>query len=123
MFALVLVGASLLVAHERRDVARIGRRIAYLSICPLLFFGLLPHLLQGADGDAPEIGGALLGSYGSRVLPSAIGLLVAGIIVTIGSLAIRRRHAGTPRTPPMHPASVPPDPRLAHPPVPEEMYL
>jgi hypothetical protein len=126
LIALVLVGASLLLAHERRDVARVGRRIAYLSICPLLFFGLLPHFLEGADGDAPEVGGALLRTYGSRVMPSAIALLVVGITVVVGSLAIRRRTAEAPRPAPMQPppAPGPPDPRLAHPPVAaEEMYL
>jgi hypothetical protein len=57
------------------------------------------------------------------VLPSAIALLVGGILVAAGSLAIRKRTPDAPRTPPLERLPVPPDPRLVDSGVKEEMYL
>ena len=46
--ALLLITASLLLRHDRRSFALVGRRIAYLAITPLLMFVVLPRVLEHA---------------------------------------------------------------------------
>ena len=125
--ALLFVAASLLLRHDRRAVARVGRRTAYLSITPLLVFVLLPRLLSHASGDTPRIAAPLLETYGSRVLPSAIALAVAGIAIAVGAFLWPRdaSFAGSePRPAPSRYAS-PPPPRRApdDPAITEKLYL
>jgi len=86
--ALLLITASLLLRHDRRSVARVGRRIAYLAVMPLAVFVILPRVLQHASGDAPQIAAALLRAYGDRVLPSAITIVFVGIAIAIGADAL-----------------------------------
>jgi hypothetical protein len=89
--ALLLVTASLLMWHERKAFTKLGRRVAYLSIIPLLGFVVAPRVLDLRDGDAEQIGAAVLRAYGSRVVPSAVALLVTGLIVVVASLTWARR--------------------------------
>jgi hypothetical protein len=84
--ALLLLTASLLMVHDRGAIARVGRRTAYIAIVPLLVFALGPRLLAGARGGAPEIAGAALRTYGGRVVPSAVALVVVGLVVAMGAL-------------------------------------
>jgi hypothetical protein len=89
--ALLLITASLLLQHDRRSIARVGRRIAFLAITPIVALVVLPRVLAHASGDAPQIASALLRVYGDRVLPSAVGLVIAGVLVVVGALAWPRR--------------------------------
>ncbi len=84
--AILFVSASLLLQHGRRSIARVGRRIAYLAVMPIVVFEVLPRVLTHASGDAPQIAAALLRVYGNRVLPSAIVLAVVGVAIAIGAL-------------------------------------
>ena len=61
--------------HDRRSIALVGRRTAYLAATPLVVFVVLPRVLSLSSGDAPQIASALLRVYGDRVLPSAIALV------------------------------------------------
>jgi hypothetical protein len=128
--ALLLVGGSLLLAHDRRAIRRLGRRIAYLAIGPLLIFEALPIFLESRTGDGPAVAAVVVRSYSSQVLPFAIALVVAGIVVVLGSFVGRRR-APNPASPspgepfrpePVSPyrAAFPPPPAL---PVPDEERL
>jgi len=85
--ALLLVGASLTLDHTRKAIARAGRRVAYLSIAPVLGFVLLPHLL-GTTG-ATGVARVALEAYGSRVVPSGIALLIIGVAVVVASMFMR----------------------------------
>ena len=93
--ALLLITASLLVRHDRRSIARAGRRTAFLAITPLLVFVVLPRVLTHASGDAPQIASALLRVYGNRVLPSAIALALVGLAIVVGAI-VWPRHLAEP---------------------------
>jgi hypothetical protein len=128
--ALLFVAASLLLQHDRRSVARVGRRIAYLAVMPLVVFEVLPRVLTHASGDAPQIAAALLRVYGDRVLPSAIALAVVGIAIAIAALAWPRNvvEFGRSGPPPSSPYNGPtPTPRPPGPPdrpdITERLYL
>ncbi len=84
--ALLLITASLLLRHDRRAFALVGRRTAYLAITPLLLFVVLPRVLEHASGTAPEVAGTLLRTYGDRILPSAIALVLVGVFIVLGAL-------------------------------------
>ena len=84
--ALVFLGLSLLLCHERKAFARVGRRVAYLAIGPLLWFEVLPVVLGHVDGDAPQVAGAVLRTYRARVVPSAIALVVLGVGIVVASM-------------------------------------
>ncbi len=88
--ALAFGGASLLLAHDRKAVARAGRRIAYLAIGPLVAFVALPAVLRLAHGEVPEVLGALLRTYCGRVVPSALVIVVIGIGVAVGAYVLPR---------------------------------
>jgi hypothetical protein len=107
--AVLLITASLVLCHDRRSIARVGRRIAYLAITPLLVFLLLPRLLEHSSSDVPQITGTLLRTYGGRVLPSAITLVVVGAAIALGALAWPRHlYDDTPGSPPPPPSPGPP---------------
>jgi hypothetical protein len=89
--ALLLITASLLLQHDRRSIARAGRRTAFVAITPIAVLVVFPRVLSHASGDAPQIGSALLRVYGDRVLPSAIGLVIAGVVVVVGAVLWPRR--------------------------------
>ncbi len=91
--ALVLIGAALAKDHSRKAVARLGRRIAYLSIAPIAAFAVVPAIV-GANG-ATGVARAALQEYAVHVLPSAFALLAIGIVVVIGSFFLRRTNAET----------------------------
>src|SRR5258708_25095886 len=94
--ALLLITASLLLRHDRRSIARVGRRTAYLAITPLFVFVVLPRVLAHAAGDAPRLAAALLRTYGTRVLPAAVALVIIGLAVVVGAIVWPRRAlAGT----------------------------
>jgi hypothetical protein len=84
--ALLLITASVLLEHDRRAIARVGRRTAYLAVTPLLVFALLPRVLWISSGEAPQIASALLRVYGNRALPSAIALAVVGLAIVVGAV-------------------------------------
>jgi hypothetical protein len=128
--ALLFVAASLLLQHDRRSVARVGRRIAYLAVMPLVVFEVLPLVLGHASGDAPQIAAALLRVYGNRVLPSAIAFAIVGVAIAIAPLAWPRNvtEFGRAGPPPSSPYNGPtPTPRPPGPPdrpdVTERLYL
>src|SRR5262249_50337347 len=81
MSALLLATAALLRDHSRRIIACAGRRLAYLAIAPLALFVVLPAVLGGMSGEAPQVATAFLHTYSHRVTPSAIAFLVAGCSV------------------------------------------
>jgi hypothetical protein len=128
--ALLFVAASLVLRHDRRSVARVGRRIAYLAVMPLVVFEVLPRGLAHASGDAPQIAAALLRVYGNRVLPSAIALAVVGIAVAVAALAWPRNvmefgRAGPPPSSPYNGPTPTPRPpgRPDRPDITERLYL
>jgi hypothetical protein len=128
--ALLFVAASLVLQHDRRSVARVGRRIAYLAVMPLVVFEVLPLVLGHASGDAPQIAAALLRVYGNRVLPSAIAFAIVGVAIAIAPLAWPRNvtEFGRAGPPPNSPYNGPtPTPRPPGPPdrpdVTERLYL
>jgi hypothetical protein len=84
--ALLFITAALLLDHDRPSIARAGRRTAYLAVTPLLVFAVLPHVLSLSSSDAPQIASALLRVLGSRVLPSAIALVVVGLAIVAGTI-------------------------------------
>jgi hypothetical protein len=88
LLAAFLICLSLFKAHDRHAVSRLGRRIAYMAIVPLLFFVVLPRVLAGLHGAGPEIVGTALRIYAGRVLPSPIVLVVVGLSVAIGALVV-----------------------------------
>jgi hypothetical protein len=106
MAALLLITASLLLDHERRSIARVGRRTASLAVTPILVFAVLPRVLSRSSSDAPEIASALLRVYGNRALPSAIALAIVGLAIVAGTVVWPRR----PRTPRSAPPAAPPQP-------------
>jgi hypothetical protein len=128
MAALLLVTASLLRKHDRRSFARVGRRIAFLSVFPLAVFLVLPHVLAHLSGTTPQVASVLLRTYGHRVLPSAFGLLIAGLLVALGALVWPRPVDATAAAPDVTPYSgPPPKPRPAGAPenatITEKLYL
>jgi hypothetical protein len=128
--ALLFVTASLLLRHDRRAVAQVGRRVAYLAVMPLVVFVALPRVLTHASGEAPQIVAALLRVYGDRVLPSAIALLVVGGAVAIAALLWPRnvtefgRSGPPPRSPFNGPTPTPRPPGPAdRPEITDRLYL
>jgi hypothetical protein len=126
-----LIAASLSRARDRRHVAALGRRVAYLSVPPLVGFVVVPRLLRDASGDFPELAGALLDGYAGRVVPSAIALLIAGVLTIAGARFLAppsEDEAAAPPGPAILPApaghspapfgSVPPAPAAGAPPAP-----
>ncbi len=103
--ALLLVSASLLLRHDRRAIARVGRRTAFLALVPVVVLEVLPRVLAHASSSAPQIASALLRVYGDRVLPSAITLIVAGIAIFVGAYAWPRTAVRMGRSGPDRPAS------------------
>jgi hypothetical protein len=85
--ALLLVTAGLLLRHDRRSFILVGRRTTYLATTPLLLFVVLPRVLEHASGIIPDVASTLLRTYGNRVLPSAIALVVVGVLVMLGAIA------------------------------------
>jgi hypothetical protein len=86
LFALLFGGLALKHLHDRRTIGRCGRRIAYLSFCPLVLFVVAPHFLAGSGNDGMQIAAAILQTYRGRALPSAIALIAVGAIVSLAAL-------------------------------------
>jgi hypothetical protein len=128
--AVLLIGAGLALAPERKTFRRAGRRIAFLAIGPVLVFVVGPHVLASAHNRALSVGGVLLTAYGHRVLFSAGVLAVVGISTWLIAIALPKRAAtgaGTePAGPPLQPVYVRrTTPRVPAEPagVPETLYL
>ena len=123
--ALLFIAASLVLRHDRKAVALVGRRTAYLAITPLVVFVVLPRLLSHASGDAPQVASALFRVYGDRVLPSAIGLAVIGLVVFFGALLMPRLSSDDSPTPngPRRPPAPRPGSGPDQPAITEKMYL
>jgi hypothetical protein len=120
--ALMFGAASLALAHDRKSVARVGRRIAYLGTGPLLGFVVLPHFSSRASGDVPAVLSALLRTYSSRVVPSAVVVVVLGLAVVAGAYLVPWMRAST--QPELAPAPQPPAaPTAVMPRVDEKLYL
>jgi hypothetical protein len=96
LLALLFGGLSLRMLHDPRTIGRCGRRVAYLSFCPLLLFVVAPHFLAHAKNDGMQVAGALLETYRGRVLPSAIALVAVGAIVSLAALVWPRRRVDAP---------------------------
>src|SRR5262249_31954421 len=71
---ILLIAASLMLARDKKSVSRVGRRLAYLAIIPLLAFAALPRVLDGWSASGAQVGAAVLRGYSGRVLPSAFAL-------------------------------------------------
>jgi hypothetical protein len=127
--AIVLLAGAVAVHPSPRDaVARIGRRIAFLSFGPFLMFVGVPWLLHSAQNDTAQVLGDELGVYRARVLPSAIVLLVGGLATWIIARSIPKPEE--PEVPAFErgragPADWPPQPPMpmGDPRVTEQLYL
>jgi hypothetical protein len=116
---LLLITASLLLRHDRRAFALVGRRIAYLAITPLSLFLVLPSALGHVSGTAPEVARTLLRTYGDRILPSAIGLVLVGVFIVLGArLWPRNRFDDQPGPPPYQGTFPPSQPEIT-----DRLYL
>jgi hypothetical protein len=60
---------------------------------------VLPRVLSHLSGDAVQVATALFRVYGDRVLPSAVFLIVLGIVIFVGALLMPRLSAGDPPSP------------------------
>lgn len=78
--ALLMLGCSLLMAHDRKSIGRFGRRLAYMSFPPLVLFVLVPMWLHSGTSGAVA---AALKSYRGGVLPSAFALVGAGALIAL----------------------------------------
>ena len=85
LFALLFIALSLFLDRSRRAWSRIGRRIAYLATGPIVLFVGVPMFVGGDKGSTGEVVAAALRSYRSRVLPSAIALIVTGVVVVLAA--------------------------------------
>jgi hypothetical protein len=126
--ALLFLTASLLRQHDRHAFGRVGRRIASLSVVPLVAFLVLPRVLEQLSGNTPQVASVLLRTYGRRVLPSAFGLVIVGLLVALGSaIWPRREEAGVPAAAVTPYAGPPPRPRPVGAPenasITEKLYL
>ena len=128
--AVALVGGALLLAHDRKTIGRIGRRVALLAIEPALVFALLPRLLDARHGNAEAVVAAILRAYGRPVMWSAFASVVAGVSTWLISLALPL--LGRPAPDPVESRTAPPRPRTpvdrrrtGEPPapLPEKLYL
>jgi hypothetical protein len=128
--AIGLGGASLILVRTRKAITKMGRRIAYLAIGPTLMFVVAPRLLGTWSNDGAHVGGVLIRSYASRVVPSVIALVGVGVAVVLAAVAwapvaaVVNHAANRPSSSP--PAPRPPDPRryTAHDePATEKLYL
>ncbi len=90
LVALALVGLSLALEHDRRAVARVGRRVAYLAITPVLLYIVAPRLLGLVPGNIPQISSAATRAFSSRIVPIAVLLVVVGLVIVIGAVTIPR---------------------------------
>jgi hypothetical protein len=116
--AILLIAGALLLVRDQSMIGRVGRRIAYLAIGPILAFVVIPRLLDANRGDAYVVAASILRGYGRQVVLSALVLAVAGISTWLVALAVpvlsRRRSPAEPR-----PAGARPAPQS---PVPEKLY-
>jgi hypothetical protein len=87
--ALLMIGGALALWHERKVFTRLGRRIALLSVGPLIAFVVVPALLDHKGGNIAAVAGAVLRAYRARVLPSALILLGVGVTIVVGSTLVR----------------------------------
>jgi hypothetical protein len=114
----LLIGASLMLVRDKKAVSRMGRRIAYLAIIPMLAFAVLPRVLDSWGAGGAQVGAAVLRGYSGRVLPSAMALMLIGVstalIAWVGIPSARQPEPDN--APPPRPT--PPDARL-----PEKLYL
>jgi hypothetical protein len=81
--AILLIGASLMLQRDKKAVSRVGRRVAYLAIVPLLAFAVVPRLLDAWSASGAQVGAAALRGYSGRVMPSAIALIVIGVSTAV----------------------------------------
>jgi hypothetical protein len=99
--AFLLIGGSLLLAHDRKMFRRTGRRIAFLALPPALVFLVVPRLLGSSHNSGFEVSAALLRVYGNRVLFSALVFAGLGVGIWIAAMVI------PPRIPGREPVGVP----------------
>jgi hypothetical protein len=128
--AILLVGGALLLVHDRKMFRRVGRRTAFLAIAPVLVFVVLPHVLLSMHKSPLAVSGAMLQSYGHRVVFSAAVLAIVGGSTWLIALAMpsRTRVDDADPVPQRAPAGLnPPDLRTRSlepvPTVPEGLYL
>ena len=130
--AILLIAGALLLVRDRAAIGRVGRRIAYLAIGPILVFVVIPRLLDANHGDASVVAASILHAYGRRVMFSAVILVVAGvstwlIAIALPVLARRRRSAdpptGSERARRSAPTPIPRPVDAPRSPIPEKLYL
>jgi hypothetical protein len=86
---ILLIAGSLMLVRDRKAIARAGRRLAYLAICPLVIFALAPRVVDGSGNSGVQVGAAALRSYSGRVLPSAIALVIIGASIALIAMSAR----------------------------------
>jgi hypothetical protein len=115
---ILLMAASLMLARDKKAVSRLGRRVAYLAIIPMLAFALLPEILDSLKGNGAQVGAAVLRGYRGRVLPSAIALIIIGVstalIASVRVPRVRERSADDAPSSPQRPTETM---------LPEKLYL
>jgi hypothetical protein len=86
LIALLLFGAGVAVAPDRRQaLGRVGRRVAYLSLTPLVLFVIAPWGLRGVGTEGTTVAADVLEVYQGRVLPSMLLLVFGGLGIWIGA--------------------------------------
>jgi hypothetical protein len=89
--AILLIGGALALAPERATFRRLGRRVAFMALAPVLIFAVGPRLLASSHNSALSVSAAILEAYGHRILFSAAVLGVVGTSIWIIAIAIPKR--------------------------------
>ena len=88
LLAILLIGAALLLVHDAKMIRRVGRRVAFLALGPVIAFAVLPRVLSARHGNSEAVGAAILRAYGHRVLFSAAVLVVIGVSTWLTAAAV-----------------------------------
>jgi hypothetical protein len=127
--ALLFIGGGLALEPRRKTFRRVGRRVAFLAIMPVLVFDLGPRLLTSSHNSALAVSAAILTAYGHRVLFSAVILAVVGISTWLIAIALPKRRAAAapeasvPAFQPVYVRQTAPRAPLGEPGIPEKLYL
>lgn len=89
--AILLIGGALALAPERATFRRLGRRVAFMALAPVLIFAVGPRLLASSHNSALSVSAAILEAYGHRTLFSAAVLGIVGTSIWIIAIAIPKR--------------------------------
>lgn len=78
------LGAILTHPDQWEAVRRIGRLITSIGVAPVLLWIVVPRVLEAFQADATQTLSPLASTYGKRLAPAAIVLLVVGIALWVG---------------------------------------